>query len=151
MPGTISRALPLAGALLALAACSSNTTSNTAGGGSSATGSANSAPYRAVCKAEDKAHADASYILDGNVTARKAYDVLQDYKDAINASITDAIEGSNLWNDLTTETLKLTDLAADSDISADVARGALQEFDTARAAVVADCQSYGYDYSSPTG
>jgi len=144
MPGTTVRlrALPIAVALLALAALSA--CSSAAGGSASPTSSASTAPYRAACKAEDKAYQDASYILDGNLTARKAYDQLKDYQDEIDAAETDAIEGSNLWNDLVTESTKVSYLATDSDISADVAAGSLAEFKTARGAVVADCAGYGY-------
>lgn len=141
MPGKTLRALPIAVAMLALAACSS------ASGGASASSpksSASTAPYRAACKAEDQAYHDSEYILDGNLDARKAYDQLKDYQDAIDAAETDAIEGSNLWNDLVTESVKVSYLATDSDISADVAQGSLNEFKTARGAVVADCASYGY-------
>jgi hypothetical protein len=146
MPGTITRALPTALALLALAACSSNT----GGAAAAPANSASTAPYRAACKAEDTAHQDAAYILDGNVTAKKAYDQLQDYNDAITALFTDSIENSNLFNDLTTESLKVQYLAQDSDISESVAQGSLKEFNTARQAVVADCESYGYVYATST-
>ncbi|WP_034262974.1 hypothetical protein [Actinospica robiniae] len=139
MPGKTLRALPIAAALLTLAACSSSTSA-----ASSPTSSASTAPYRAACKAEDKAYHDSEYILDGNLTARKAYDQLKDYEDAIDAAETNAIEGSNLWNDLVTESTKVEYMAMDSDISQDVAQGSLKEFKDARGAVVADCESYGY-------
>lgn len=138
MPGTTARALPIAAALLSLAACSSAT-----GGASSPTSSASTAPYRAACKAEDKAYHDAEFILDGNLDARKAYDVLKEYEDEIDAQETDAIINSKLFDDLATESTKVSYMASGSDEpgGADVF---LSEFKTARGAVVADCAGYGY-------
>ena len=146
MPGTVTRVLPIAVvALLTVAACS-----NTTGGGSSPSSAASNAPYRAACKAEDSAHSQVDYILDGDLNAHNAYASLQGYKQQIDAAGTNNITGSDLWNDLNKESLEVVNLATDSDISASVAQGALDEFDTARKAVVADCESYGYIYADKT-
>jgi hypothetical protein len=139
MPGTITRALPIAVALLALTACSSTTGAN-----SSPSATASNAPYRAACKAEDTAYQQASFILNGNTSSHKAYPVLQTYMDGIDGAESSAIMGSNLWNDLDTESLKVENLSTDLGISTSVTQGNIQEFGTARSAVVADCKSYGY-------
>lgn len=141
MPGTITRALPIAVALLALTACSSTSTT---GASSSPSATASNSPYRAACKAEDTAYQQASFILNGNTSSHKAYPVLQTYMDEIDGAESTAIMGSNLWNDLNTESLKVEYLSTDLGISTSVTQGNMQEFDAARSAVVTDCKSYGY-------
>ena len=145
MPGTITRALPIAVALLALTGCSS-----TSGASSTASATASNAPYRAACKAEDTAYQQASYILNGNTSSRKAYPVLQTYYDDISAAESSAIMGTNLWNDLNTESIKVENLSTDLGISTSVTQGNIQEFGDARSAVVDDCKSYGYTDTATT-
>jgi hypothetical protein len=149
MPGTITRALPIAVTLLALAACSS-TTGTSSSANSSASASASNAPYRAACKAEDTAYQQASYILDGNTSSHKAYPVLHSYYEDVSMAESTAIMGSNLWNDLNTESLKLENLSTDLGISTSVTQGNIQEFSTARSAVIDDCKSYGYTDTATT-
>lgn len=145
MPGTIKRTLPIAVALLALAACSSTT-----GDGSSPSSSASSAPYRAACKAEDTAYQQAGYVFS-DIESPHAYAALQSYKEGIDNAGTSAITGSKLWSDLNAESLKVNSLSNDLDISQSVVQDSMNEFNAARSAVVADCKSYGYVYATKTG
>ena len=49
------------------------------------------------------------------------------------------------------ESLKISYLADAVGISAAVTKDSLAEFTTARAAVIADCQAYGYTYTAKSG
>lgn len=150
MPGTITRvtrALPIAVASLAFAACSNASHASstpTPTPTPTRTVVAGDAAYIASCKAEDAAYQKARPILNNSASAHKAYASLKTYTDQIEAAETDGILGSDVDKDLMVEYLDVGLLSVDQDESASDTQTDLDNFESDHADLVDDCKAHGY-------
>ena len=98
----------------------------------------------AACKAEDAAYQKARPILNNSASAHQAYASLKTYTDQIDAAETDGILNSDVDKDLMAEYLDVGLVSVDQDESPSVTQQDLDNFETDRKKLVADCTAHGY-------